>query len=98
MLQKKNIKKIVLTLSASALMVFSAGTALAETVYYKETAVEWDYGRTAGVFGYSNIQSSYYTHAATVNGAFSGWKKKGVLASAKKYVGTNKVEVYWSCK
>lgn len=47
------------------------------TVYYRGSAVSWDYGRTMAVFSYSDVQSSVYEHSATANTTSSGWKKPG---------------------
>ena len=78
---KKSIKKIITT-SLLALTLAGAGGSIvsAATVWYEGTAVYWDYGRTAGLWSYSNVQSSVYEHSTTANGAFSGWQPPGVEA------------------
>lgn len=81
---------------ASALGIGTAAEAV--TVYYKGSAVSWDYGRSWGVNSYSNVQSGVYDHSATANTTFSGWKRPGVLASAVQFVGTGKATAYWNCR
>ncbi|MFA9493508.1 hypothetical protein [Streptococcus sp. E17BB] len=96
---KKSIKKMVTT-SLLALTLAGAGSSIvsAATVWYNGTAVYWDYGRTAGLWSYSHVQSGVYEHSATANGAFSGWKRPGVEARASKYIGTDTAECYWNCR
>lgn len=96
---KKSIKKMVTT-SLLALTLAGAGGSIvsAATVWYNDTAVYWDYGRTAGLWSYSHVQSGVYEHSATVNGAFSGWKRPGVEARASKYIGTGTAQCYWNCR
>lgn len=71
---------------------------LADTVYYNGTAIYWSHGRTAGVYSYSTVQTSVYTHGATANSTFSGWKSPGVTANAKQYVGLGQAVAYWNVK
>ena len=73
---KKRIKKIIST-SLLALTLAGAGGSIASaaTVYYKGSAVYWNYGRTVGLWSYSHVQSGVYEHAASANGGFSGWKR-----------------------
>lgn len=92
---KKILTLIVVTLS---LIGISGGIASAATVYYKNSAVHWDYGRLAGLWSYSNVQSSVYDHSATANGVFSGWRAPGSLASARAYIGTGQAQCYWNCR
>lgn len=93
------MKKRVLTLVvALSLMITSAVPAMAATVYYRGSAVSWDYGRTMAVFSYSDVQSSVYEHSATANTTSSGWKKPSVKAHAQQFVGTNKATAYWNCR
>ncbi|TAA09258.1 MULTISPECIES: hypothetical protein [Streptococcaceae] len=96
---KKSIKKMVTT-SLLALTLAGAGGSIvsAATVWYNDTAVYWDYGRTAGLWSYSHVQSGVYEHSATANGAFSGWKRPGVEARASKYIGTGTAQCYWNCR
>ena len=96
---KKSIKKIITT-SLLTLTLAGAGGSIvsAATVWYKGTAVYWDYGRTAGLWSYSNVQSSVYEHSATANGAFSGWESPGVEARVSKFIGTGTAECYWNCR
>lgn len=92
---KKAMASVVL---AVTVLTGGATAAYAATVYYKGTAVYWDYGRWLGAWSYSDVQSSYYDHLATANGNSSGWKSPGVLAQAKKFIGTGSAEAYWSCR
>lgn len=95
----KKIKKLTALTTLTVTLALSATPALAKTVYYKGYAVEWNYGRTpSGLWGYSEVQTGHFTHRATVNGTNSGWKRPGVLASAKKFIGNGHVEAYWDCK
>ena len=96
---KKSIKKMVTT-SLLALTLAGAGGSIvsAATVWYNDTAVYSDYGRTAGLWSYSHVQSGVYEHSATANGAFSGWKRPGVEARASKYIGTGTAQCYWNCR
>ncbi|HHK1576438.1 TPA: hypothetical protein ACQOIZ_001707 [Streptococcus pyogenes] len=96
---KNNIKKFIST-SLIALILAGAGGSIvsAATVYYNGTAVYWDYGRTAGLWSYSNVQSGVYEHSSTANGAFSGWKKPGVEARASKFIGNATAQCYWNCR
>lgn len=91
---KKSIKKIITT-SLLTLTLAGAGGSIvsAATVWYKSTAVYWNYGRTAGLWSYSNVQSSVYEHSATANGAFSGWQSPGVEAHVSKFIGTVQLNV-----
>ena len=61
---KKRIKKIIST-SLLALTLAGAGGSIASaaTVYYKGSAVYWNYGRTVGLWSYSHVQSGVYEHA-----------------------------------
>lgn len=96
------MKKISHTLSAVILAVSMAlvpcGMALAETVYYKGSAVNWEHGRWLIVYSYSHVQTSKFTHSATANDVFSGWKKPGELANATAFVGNGRATAYWDCK
>lgn len=96
---KKSIKKIITT-SLLALTLAGAGGSIvsAATVWYKGTAVYWNYGRAVGVWSYSNVQTGVYQHSASANGAFSGWKSPGVEARASKFIGTGTAEYYWNCR
>lgn len=96
-LSKKALASVAVILSLGA----TATPALAgqKTVYYKGTKVYWEYGNRGKVYAYSKVQTHHYTHLATANGKSSGWKKKGKLASAGKWItpGT-KAYAYWDCK
>lgn len=96
---KKSIKKIITT-SLLTLTLAGAGGSIvsATTVWYKGTAVYWDYGRTAGLWSYSNLQSGVYEHSASANGTFSGWQSPGVEARVSKFIGTGTAECYWNCR
>ena len=90
------MKKKVITLAATlSLAILGAVPAMAQTVYYNGSAVSWDYGRSWGVFSYSDVQSGVYEHSATT---FSGWKKAGEKAHAQQYVGTKTATAYWNCR
>ncbi|MGM9905315.1 hypothetical protein [Lactobacillus sp.] len=91
-------RKLMFSLVAVASFMAAATPVLAQTVHYKNTAVYWNHGRTAGLWGWSEVQSHVYTHSTTVNGEWSGWKKRGTLASVNKYIGKNTLEAYWDCK
>ena len=91
-------KKLLGTLLAAMMMVTSAVPAMAYTVYYNGTPVSWDYGRKFGVFSYSAVQSTVFTHSATANTTSSGWKAPGVEAYAQHFVGTGLATAYWNCR
>ena len=96
---KKTLKKI----ASTALIVFSllgigSSVVSAATVYYKGSAVYWDYGRAAAVFSYSDVQSSDYEHRATANGVSSGWKDPGVMATVAAFIGGGTAQCYWNCR
>ncbi|MDO4680678.1 MAG: hypothetical protein Q4A55_05445 [Aerococcus sp.] len=95
----KNIKKMV-SATLIALTLFGAAETIASaaTVYYKDTPVYWEYGRRAGLWSYSDVQSHHYEHSATANGAFSGWKPTGTEAYITKFIGTGTAECYWDCR
>lgn len=90
--------RLLATIAVCGGLVTSATPVCAKTVYYKGSAVEWDYGRTAGLWGWSHVQSGTYTHGTTVNGKWSGWQSPGIMASVSKFIGNEKLQVYWSCK
>ncbi|HFI0625437.1 hypothetical protein [Streptococcus parasuis] len=96
----KKVKKSAALLSLVGAIGLSvpAVTVLADTVYYNGTAIYWSHGRTAGVYSYSTVQTSVYTHGATANSTFSGWKSPGVTANAKQYVGLGQAVAYWNVK
>lgn len=92
-------KKLFLGLIVGTFGILSVTPALASTVRYKGYAVEWDHGCFAHVKSYSKVQTHRFTHSATANGVFSGWKRKGVLADAETWItpGT-RATAYWDCK
>lgn len=96
------MKKVSRTLAtivlAVSMVLIPFGVAFAETVYYKGSPVNWDHGRFMWAWSYSKVQTSKFTHSATANGVFSGWKKPGDLASATAYVGKSRATAYWNCK
>lgn len=94
------MKKKLIALSVPVMLLSStAGVALADTVYYKGTAVYWEHGNAGKVRSYSNVQSHHYTHSATANGVFSGWQKKGVMAKAATWIAPGvRAVAYWDCK
>lgn len=96
---KNTLKKIAsTTLIGLSLLGIGSSVASAATVYYKGSAVYWDYGRTAAVFSYSNVQSTVYEHTATANGVSSGWQDPGVMASATAFIGGGTAQCYWNCR
>lgn len=97
----KKLKKRILSAMAALLMVVSANGmvyATSQTVYYKGTPVNWEYGRKWGVMSYSEVQSHVYEHCATANNTFSGWQKKGIVAEASQFVGLGTTRAYWDCR
>lgn len=95
---KKTQKLVAASVLAAAILAGGAGAAEAATVWYKGTAVNWDYGRSWGVYSYSNVQSGVYSHSATANGTWSGWKNPGVEAKASQFVGAGAATAYWNCR
>lgn len=96
---KNTLKKIAsTTLIGLSLLGIGSSVASAATIYYKGSAVYWDYGRTAAVFSYSNVQSTVYEHTATANGVSSGWQSPGVMASATAFIGGGTAQCYWNCR
>ncbi|NPT52991.1 hypothetical protein GNZ10_25340 [Ralstonia sp. 3N] len=94
-----SVKKIAVgALLAVGVALGGAGAANAVTVYYKGSAVSWDYGRTWAVYSESHVQSSVYEHHSTANLTPSGWKRPGVVASASQYVGAAMATAYWNCR
>lgn len=92
----KNITAGVLL--AITLGTCGIGVANAETVYYRNTPVNWDHGRAYIVWSYSDVQSHVYEHSSTANSTWSGWKKKGVVAKASENVGWGAATAYWDCR
>ncbi|MDD7464977.1 MAG: hypothetical protein PUK59_01860 [Actinomycetaceae bacterium] len=96
---KNGIKKILAAgCVCASLLGVGAGAAYADTVYYKGSAVAWDHGRWAGLWSFSDVQSTVYEHSATANTTSSGWQQPGVKASAKQFVGPGKATAYWNCR
>jgi len=91
-------KKILTGLTALTLCVASSIPALASTVYYNGDAISWEHGRTAGVYSYSDVQTTVYEHSSTANTTSSGWKNPGTLAHAQQFVGTGTATAYWNCR
>ena len=91
-------KKAFGLLLATMMLMSSAMPAMAKTVYYKGSAVSWDYGRRWGVYSFSSVMSSIYEHHATANTTASGWKRPGILADAQQFVGTRQATAYWNCR
>lgn len=81
-----------------ALALAAPATAEAVTVYYKNTPVYWNYGRNAGVFGFSDCNSQVYEHCSSVNGYASGWEAPGTMSKAWGWIGTATLEAYWNCR
>jgi hypothetical protein len=91
-------KTLSIVLLSTALVAGGAGVANAQTVYYKGSAISWDYGRIWGVTSFSDVQSGVYEHSATANTTFSGWKSPGVKAHAEQFVGTGQATAYWNAR
>lgn len=95
----KVLNKVVLgALTVTTLGIAAPVVSEAATVWYKDTAVSWNHGRSLGVTSYSTVQSSYYDHSTTANTTFSGWKKPGVQAHAQQWVGTGSATAYWNVR
>lgn len=95
----KTLKKTVaVVLLSGALVAGGAGVAQAQTVYYKGSAISWEHGRSWGFYSESTVQSGSYDHTTTANTTFSGWKRKGVEAHAKQWVGTGVATAYWNAR
>ncbi|MDR3240668.1 MAG: hypothetical protein LBT37_00665 [Lactobacillaceae bacterium] len=95
---KSGLKKT--TLTALALLSLSAAAPAvseAATVYYKGVAVNWDFGRTRGVYSFSTVQSSVFKHGATANSTYSGLKNPRIVAHAEQYIGFGRASAYWNC-
>lgn len=98
---RKSLKKKIFAILATGIMLGTlpvTAYAAAKTVYYKGTAVYWEYGRRWLVYSYSKVQSTVYEHSATANSTSSGWKDPGVLAEASEYVGGGTARAYWNCR
>ncbi|ELC8395046.1 hypothetical protein GOD95_02600 [Paeniclostridium sordellii] len=91
-------KKTLTGLLTLVLCSMTAIPAMAETVYYKGNAVNWEHGRKWAVYSFSEVQTSVYEHSATANSTFSGWKDPGDVAYAQQYVGTSTARAYWNCR
>ncbi|GJM55459.1 hypothetical protein E5335_00900 [Coriobacteriaceae bacterium] len=91
-------KSLVAAALCTALCAGVSGAALARTVYYKGTGVYWNYGRNAGVFGFSDCNSQKYEHCSSVNGYSSGWQQPGTLSQAWGFVGPSTIQAYWNCR
>jgi len=98
---RKSLKKRIFAILATGIMLGTlpaTAYAASKTVYYKGTAVYWEYGRAWGVYSYSKVQSTVYDHSATANSTSSGWKDPGVLAEASEFVGVGTARAYWNCR
>ena len=91
-------KSLVAAALCAALCTGVSGAALAQTVYYQGSAVYWNYGRNAVVFGFSDCNSQSYAHCSSANGYSSGWQQPGVTSNAWGYIGTATLHAYWNCK
>lgn len=94
----KGKKSVILALLCCALCFGGPTAALARTVYYKGSAVFWNYGRNAGVYGFSDCNSQTYEHCSSCNGHVSGWKDPGVLSQAWGFIGASTLQPYWNCR
>lgn len=96
----KLAKKTVIGMILGVLIIISGpAVALAETVYYNGTPVNWDHGRKNFVTSYSEVQSHVYDHAATANNTFSGWVgRDDGAAYAEQTVGIFPAVAYWDCR
>lgn len=90
-------KSLVAAALCAALCTGVSGAALARTVYYKGSAVYWNYGRNAGVFGFSDCNSQVYRHSSSANGYTSGWQDPGRLSQAWGFIGNATLQAYWNC-
>ena len=90
----KDKKSIVIVLLCRLMRVSAPAIALADAVYYKGSAVFWNYGRNAGVLGFSDRNSSACERHSSCNGYVSGWKEPGTLAQAWGFIGTVALEAY----
>lgn len=91
-------KKILTGLTVLSLCFMTALPAMAETVYYNDDPISWDHGRTMGVYSYSDVQTSRYTHLAVANTTSTGWKDPGDRAHAEQFVGLATATAFWDCK
>lgn len=92
-------KTIVIALLCGLMCIgVPAAAPAAQTVYYKGAAVYWNYGRNAGVFGFSDCNSGVYEHHSSCNGYTSGWKEPDDLAQAWGYIGTDTLYAHWNCR
>lgn len=91
-------RTIIIAILCCLMCAGAPAIALADTVYYKGSAVYWNYGRNAGVFGFSDCNSAHYEHHSSCNGYTSGWKNPDVLSQAWGFIGTDTLEAYWSCR
>ncbi len=91
-------KKILTGLVALSLCFMTAIPAFADTVNYHGYAINWDHGRKLAVYSYSDVGTHVFTHSATANSTFSGWKKPGVDAYAQQLVGIYDATAYWACR
>ena len=94
----KEKKSIIPPIMICCALVGTPMAALAKTVYYKGTAVYWNYGRNAEVFGFSDCNSQNYEHCSSCNGYSSGWEQPGTLSKAWGWIGTATLEAYWNCR
>lgn len=94
----KGKRTIIIAILCCLMCAGTPAIALADTVYYKGSAVYWNYGRNAGVFGFSDCNSAHYEHHSSCNGYTSGWKDPDVLSQAWGFIGADTLEAYWSCR
>lgn len=94
----KSEKRVLLALLCCVLSFGAPAIAQAYTVYYNGSAVFWNYGRNAGIYGFSDCNSQVYEHSSSVNGYSSGWKSPGVLSQAWGFIGADALQPYWNCR
>lgn len=94
----KGKKKFLVALLCCLMCTGVPAAALAKTVYYKGTRVYWNYGRNAGLVGFSDCNSQVYEHCSSCNGYSSGWKDAGELSKAWGFIGPARLEAYWNCR
>ncbi|MEB3025122.1 MULTISPECIES: hypothetical protein [unclassified Parvimonas] len=98
---RRSLKKKIFAILATGVILGAmpiTAYAATKTVYYKGSAVYWQYGRKWAVYSYSKVQSSEYEHSATANSTSSGWQDPGILAEASEFVGAGTARAYWNCR
>ncbi|EGQ2827398.1 hypothetical protein JL777_04790 [Staphylococcus pseudintermedius] len=95
------LKRFLIFLMLAASISISTPATVDATVKsptFHGVKIHWEYGRTFFTYSYSIVQTGRFTHSATANSTFSGWKRPGVKAVAKQYVGWRLAVAYWNCR